>query len=145
MGSYSQGAQQSGSTPVPSRDAGYSTFCQNLDVVANGNATRDYTLYLPDGAQILDWTLDTTTAHTSATATIQAGTTVGGNDLFSATNVLSAGRAQPTFTAAQLLQSAALPHVNGQTDTPVNVRLTLTTPTSVGTTKVNIRYAIKQN
>lgn len=143
MGSYSQGAQQSGSTPVPSRDAGYSTFSQTVDLVAGGTATRDYTLYLPDGAQILDWNLDTTTAHTSATATVQGGITLGGTELFSATSVLSAGRAQPTFTAAQLTQSAQLPHVNGQTDTPVYLRLTLTTPTSVGATKVNVRYAMK--
>ena len=143
MGTYMQGAQSAGSTPTPSRDVGLATFSQTINIQAAGTANLDVTAYLPDGAQILDWNLDTTVLHTSATATLQAGTTVGGVDIFSATNVLAAGRAAPTLTAAQLILAQAMPHVSGQSDSPVYFRLVLTTPTSVGTTKVNIRYAVK--
>lgn len=143
MGTYMQGAQSAGSTPMPSRDVGLATFSQTINIQAASTATLDVTAYLPDGAQILDWNLDTTVLHTSAAATLQAGTTVGGTDIFSATNVLTAGRTTPTFTAAQLIVAQAMPHVSGQSDSPVYFRLALTTPTSVGTTKVNIRYAVK--
>ena len=143
MGSYAQGAQASGSTPTPDRDVGYGVFCQTINIQAAGNATKDFVAYLPDGAQIVDVKLDTTTLHTSASATLSGGTTVGGTDLWSATNVLSAGRASPAFTAPQLSALQALPHTSGQPDTPVNMRLALGTPTSVGTTKVLLMYSLK--
>jgi len=145
MGTYSQGAHTSGSTPTPSRDVGLATFSQTINIQAGGLATADIIAYLPDGAQILDWNLDTTVLHTSASATLSGGTTAGGTDLFSATNVLAAGRATPILTGPQVLAQLALPHVSGQTDTPVYFRLALGTPTSVGTTKVNVRYAIRLN
>jgi len=145
MGTYMQGAHTGGSTPTPSRDVGLVTFSQTINIQAGGLATADTTAYLPDGAQILDWNLDTTALHTSATATLSGGTTVGGTDLFSATNVLAAGRVTPVLTGPQVLAQQALPHISGQSDTPINLRLTLTTPTSVGTTKVNVRYAIRLN
>lgn len=145
MGSYMQGALAGGSTPTPARDKGFAVFSQTIDIQAAGNATKDFVMYLPEGAQIIDINLDTTTLHTSASATLAGGTTVGGTDLWSATNVLALGRAQPVFTGPQLLACMALPHVSGQTDTPVNMRLALGTPTSVGLTRVNLRYAQRIN
>jgi len=145
MGSYMQGALVGGSTPTPARDKGFVVYSQTVDVQAAGNATKDFVAYLPEGAQIIDVNLDTTTLHTSASATLSGGTTVGGTELWSATNVLSLGRVQPVFTGPQLLACMALPHVSGQTDSPVNMRLALGTPTSVGLTKVNLRYAQRIN
>ena len=143
MGTYSQGAQTTGSTPTPSRDVGYDVFAQVINVQAAGGATLDLTTYLPDGAQLVDVKLDTTVLHTSATATLSGGITAGGTELWPATNILSAGRVSPTFTAAQLAQMQAMPHISGQTDSPVFMRLALTTPTSVGTTKVTLLYSPK--
>jgi len=145
MGSYMQGALTGGSTPTPARDKGFMVFSQTVDIQAAGNATKDFTVYLPDGAQLIDLNLDTTTLHTSASATLSGGTTVGGADLWSATSVLSLGRAQPVFTGPQLLACMALPHTSGQSDTPVYMRLALGTPTSIGLTKVNFRYAQRIN
>ena len=143
MGTYSQGAQSVGSTPQAARDAGIKLCMQEITVQAGGAATADFVAYLPDGAQLVDVLLDTTVLHTSASATLSGGTAVAGTELWPATNVLSAGRARPTFTAAQLAAMAAMPHVNGQSDSPVHMRLALGTPTSVGTTKVRLVYAPK--
>lgn len=143
MGTYAQGAQSSGSTPVASRDAGFSVLAQVATVQAAGAATADFVAYLPDGTQIVDVLLDTVTLHTSASATLAGGSTVGGTDLWPATNVLTAARARPTFTGAQLNAMQSMTHVSGATDVPVNMRLALGTPTSVGTTKVVILYAPK--
>jgi len=145
MGTYSQGAQTAGSTPTPARDVGYSVYSLTIDIQAAGNATKDFVAYLPEGAQLIDLNLDTTTLHTSASATLSGGTTVGGAELWPATNVLALGRAQPVFTGPNLLACMAMPHVSGQTDSPVNMRLALGTPTSVGLTKVNLRYALRLN
>ena len=141
MGTYSQGATSRGSTPCPSRDAGYGLLAKEVSIAAAGAASLDVAVYLPDGAQLVDVVLDTTTAHTSATATISGGTTVGGTELFPATDIKAAGRVRPTFTAAQLAALRGLPHVSGQSDSPVNLRLALTTPTSIGVTKVLLLYA----
>lgn len=143
MGTYSQGAQTVGSAPQAGRDVGYHLGMQEVTIQASGAATADFVAYLPDGAQLVDVLLDTTVLHTSASATLSGGTAVAGTELWPATNILSAGRARPTFTAAQLAAMAAMPHVNGQPDSPVHMRLALGTPTSVGTTKVRLIYAPK--
>ena len=141
MGTYSQGRYTQGSTPVASRDVGSGVLVKEVSIAASGAASLDAVVYLPDGAQLVDVLLDTTTAHTSATATVAGGTTVGGTDLFSATDIKAAGRVRPTFTAAQLTALRGMPHVSGQSDSPVNLRLALGTPTSVGVTKVLLLYA----
>lgn len=141
MGTYSQGAGSRGSTPCPSRDAGYGLLVKEVSIAAAGATSLDVAAYLPYGAQIVDVMLDTTTAHTSATATIAGGTTVGGTELFSATDIKAAGRARPVFTAAQLTAMRSMPHGSAQSDSPVNLRLALGTPTSVGVTRVLLLYA----
>lgn len=141
MGTYSQGADQRGSTPCASRDVGFGVLVKEVSISAAGAASLDVPAYLPEGSQLVDVMLDTTTAHTSATATIAGGTTVGGTDLFPATDIKAGARVRPTFTAAQLAAMRSLPHVSGQSDSPVNLRLALTTPTSVGVTKVLLLYA----
>lgn len=142
-GSYAQGPQAAGNYPTPGRDSGLSVFKQVVDIPAGGQASANFTAYLPDGAQVVDIILDSTTAHTSATATVSAGTTLGGTELASATDVKTAARTRPTFTAAQLAAMQALTHVNGQVDVPIYLRLALTTPTSVGVTKATILYSLQ--
>lgn len=143
-GNYAQGPQQAGSSATPSRDAGFSVFATTTVIQAAGAATADFVDYLPDGARIVDIKLDSPTAHTSGTATLQGGSTVGGTDFFSATDVKSTARISPTFTAAQLAATQPMAHVSGQGDVPVNLRLTLgATQTSVGTTYCTILYTIE--
>lgn len=143
MGSYAQGAQSAGARPAFGRAAGYAIFQQVVNIPAGGAASTDFTEYLPDGAQLVDVLLDTTTLHTSASATLSGGTTLGGTELWPASNVLSAGRVRPTYTAAQLLAMQVIPHTSGQPDTPIYMRLALGTPTSVGVTKVTLVYSLK--
>ncbi|HPV27403.1 MAG TPA: hypothetical protein PKV77_09560 [Bacteroidales bacterium] len=145
MGTYAQGAQQSGSTPVASRDAGFATFVKVIPVQAAGAATLDITTHLPDGAQVVDVLFDTVTAHTSASATIAIGFTAGGTDLTAATDVKTTPRTRPTFTSAQLTACAALARDTGQTDKAINLRLALGTATSAGLTNVSILYTLKTN
>lgn len=145
MGTYTQGAQTNGSTPGAARDVGYNVLAKVVDIQAGGAASADFTTYLPDGAELIDVILDSVTAHTSATATVAVGTTVGGTELASATDVKTTARTRPTFTAAQLTQAQAIPHTSGQPDTPIYLRLALTTPTSVGLTKAILVYAPKLN
>ena len=143
MGSYAQGAQQAGSYPAPGRDVGNGLFHKTVDIQAGGVASADFTTYVPDGCQLVDVLMDTVTAHTSASATLSVGTTLGGTELASATNVLSGGRVRPTFTAAQLTNAQTIAHTSGQSDTPLYLRLALGTPTSVGLTKVGLVFAPK--
>lgn len=149
MGAYAQGAQKAGSLPSPNSaaagpdDSGFALFAQNINLPATGVASADTTAYLPDGAQLVDVIYDTTTAHTSATATVSLGTTLGGTELTPATDVKTAARTRPTFTNAQLAAAQVIPHTNGQTYTPVYFRMALTTPTSVGVTKAVLVYALK--
>lgn len=143
-GSYFQGPQQAGSYPVPGRDVGFSVYATTVQIAAGGQATADFVEYLPDGARILDVFLDSPTAHTSGTATISGGSTVGGTEFFSATDVKTNARAKPTFTAAQLAAIQPLAHVSGQSDVPINLRLSLgATITSVGVTNVTVLYTLE--
>ena len=141
-GSYSQGAHKLGSTFAPDRDTGTVTVHERVKVSAGGAASADFTTYLPMGAALIDVLLDTVLAHTSATATVSGGTTVGGTELFPATDVKAGGRVRPVFTAAELLRMQSMPKVDGQSDSPVYLRLALTTPTSVGETWVNLIYSL---
>jgi hypothetical protein len=143
MGSYAQGAQKAGSTPGDSRDSGFAIYAKAVDIQAGGQASADFTAYLPDGCEIVDILMDTVTAHTSASATLSVGTTLGGTEIAPATSVVSGGRVRPTFTAAQLTSMQSLVHTSGQSDTPVYLRLALGTPTSVGLTKAVLLFSPK--
>lgn len=149
MSSYAQGAQKCGSLPSPNSaaagpdDSGFGLFLQNINIPAGGLASADFTAYLPDGAQLVDVIFDTTTAHTSASAAVSVGTTLGGTEIAPSTDVKTAARTRPTFTNAQLAQMQSIPHTNGQSYTQVYFRLALGTPTSVGVTKAILVYAPK--
>lgn len=147
MGTYLQGAITGGSTPGASRDVGNVIFSKTIACQAVAQATVDFTTYLPDGAQLVDVLLDSVTAHTSGTATIAIGTSAaGGTEICSATDVKTAARSRPTFTAAQLTAGQSLAHVSGQSDVLVYVRLALgATQTAVGLTNVTFVYAQKIN
>lgn len=145
-GTYMQGPQISGNYAAQGRDAGYTVFESTSTIQAASAATQDSVVYLPEGARIINVYLDSTTAHTSGTATISAGSTVGGTEYFSATDVKTNARATPTFTAAQLALMTSLAHVTGQNDVAINLRLALgATTTSVGTTNVTFVYAIERS
>ena len=140
MGSYSQGRQQSGSSFAPSRDAGTNLQVKQVVIQAQAVANQDVIAYLPEGASLVDVILDAVTLPTGATSTIAGGTAVGGSQLFGPTDVIASPRTRPTFTAAQLTAMAALPHVSGQSDTPIYLRNAQTTPTAVGKIVVSLIY-----
>lgn len=145
MGSYSQGAQKSGGGFGPGRDTGSTVLAQQVTIVAAAVASQDFTAYLPDGAILDDVIMDTTVAPTGTTAVVSGGTTLGGTEVWSATDVKATPRTRPTFTVAQLAVTQALPDVAGQSDTPVYIRLAQTGPTAVGTIVVTLLYHLTRD
>ena len=145
MGTYMQGAIQSGSTPAVARDGGYSVFSKTVPCQAVAQASVDFTTYLPAGAQIVDVLLDSVTAHTSGTAAILIGTSAaGGTEICSSTDVKTTPRSRPTLTAAQLTAGSSLARTAGQTDVALFIRLALgATQTAVGLTNVTFLYSQK--
>lgn len=141
-GTYSQGAHKLGSTFGPDRDTGTVICTERVKIEAAAVASQDFTTYLPSGATLIDVILDAVVTPTGATATVSGGTTVGGTELFSATDVKTTPRSKPVFTAAQLLRMQAMPHVDGQSDSPVHLRLAQTTPTAVGTILAQLIYSL---
>ena len=140
MGTYAQGAQKSGSTFGPSRDAGVNLQVQRVTIQAVASATQDVVAYLPDGSVLDEVIINATTLPTGATSTLSGGTAAGGTQLFGPTDVIATPRTRPTFTAAQLAAMKALPHIAAQSDTPIYLRNTQTTPTAVGTLVVSLVY-----
>ncbi len=134
--------------PLKVRDyAGLSTgdvvVNQRVTVQAGGAATADFYVDLPVGARIVTLAYQTAVAHTSASATIAAGSAAGGAQYASATNVLTAGSGSLTagteLAAWQSLSGNVT--VNGRDVARVYFRLALgAAQTSTGTTYVNVSY-----
>ena len=96
-------------TLTDSVDGGYTVLTQNVTVttVAAGTAVTG-SINLPAYSQIInlfiDQTVDEVVGGGTATAiNATIGTAAAGTQYASATNVISGGRATPTFTTAQLL------------------------------------------
>ncbi len=141
-GTYSQGPHKLGSTPGPDRDTGTVACMERVKVEATAVATQDVIAYLPAGSTLIDVILDAAVTPTGTTATISGGTTVGGTELWNATDTKATPRTRPIFTTAQVLQMQAMPKVAGQSDSPVHIRLTQTGPTAVGAVAVMLIYTL---
>lgn len=115
-----------------------------VTVQATAVATQDVAVPLPLGARIVAVTALQLVAPTGATATIALGSTVGGTDIAAASDVktsanaavnLAVGGARPLLVAnfASIVASSAGGSV-------VNLRLTQTTPTAIGTWLVTVEW-----
>lgn len=72
-----------------------------LPLAVTATANTDFVLTIPPGAIAANYSVYTTTAFGAATdATIQLGTTAGGNDLVAATSIKALGAVQLTRVAA---------------------------------------------
>jgi hypothetical protein len=123
----------SGPIRVGNRDkgAGIVIASRTIDLVPTANANTDLSTYLPPCAQIVRASVLTGTAFTGATVTAQLGTTPGGSEIASATNVKSTGPVALTLNQAG---------INEAGDKQVYARIAQTTPTAVGFARLVIEY-----
>lgn len=131
------------------KNVGSATIAQAVSMVQNSTNVVNSTIYLPANSQILDVTVDVTTAFDSVTsATLSIGVTSGGTEYASGVNVKTAGRTRPTFTATQLtnMQStaidttASLPANAGQPTSTLVVSITPVGATTAGAVFVTVEY-----
>lgn len=117
-----------------------------LTVQATAVATQDIAVPLPLGARLVSCTAIQQVAPTGATASMQIGSTVGAADITTATDVkttttpilqFAVGGAQPLLPAnfASIVATSAGGSI-------VNLRLTQTTPTVVGTWLVTLEWVM---
>ncbi|UMO75984.1 hypothetical protein [Planktothrix phage Pra-JY27] len=109
-------------------------LAQRVTLPQNSTTAVTATMVLPKG-RIIDVIFDTTTAWNSGTsATGTLGTAAGGTQIAGAIDTKTAGRARPTFSAAQL---AAM---NLAAETTLHATVTPSGATSAGSTTVTVLY-----
>jgi hypothetical protein len=136
------GDLQSGETNGPNQ--GYVVLMQTTSITQNSTNAVSSTLYIPAGAQIIDFNIDVLTAFNSATsATLSIGTAAAGTQYVSSVNAKTAGRASITFSAAQLAAMSGVTVLGAAaaTSAPVVVTVTPVGATSAGYVEVTIIYA----
>lgn len=124
------GDLQAGETYGPNQ--GLSVLTQFVALTQNGTNSVSGTLYIPAGAQIVDFNIDVLTVWNSGTsATLSIGTAAAGTQYVSGVDVkTAAGRIAPTYTAAQL---AAMSGVTVTGTVAATVPTVVVTVTPVGT------------
>lgn len=135
------GDLQQGETNGPNQ--GYVVLSQTTSITQNSTTAVSSTLYIPAGADIIDFNIDVLTAFNSATsATLTIGTAAGGTQYVSGINVKTAGRATITYTAAQLAAMTGQTLTGGSSPTtaPVVVTVTPSGATSAGYVVVTMLY-----
>jgi len=136
------GDLQSGETNGPNQ--GYVTLIQTTSITKNSTNAVSSTLYVPAGAQIIDFNIDVMTAFDSATsATLTIGTAAAGTQYVSGVNAKTTGRATITYTAAQLaaMSGVTVLGVTAAVSAPVVVTVTPVGATTAGYLEVTIIYA----
>ena len=136
------GDLQSGDTNGPNQ--GYVTLIQTTAITKNSTNAVSSTMYIPVGAQIIDFNVDVLTAFDSATsATLTIGTAAAGTQYVSGINAKTAGRASITYTAAQLaaMSGVTVLGVTAAVSAPVVVTVTPVGATTAGYLEVTIIYA----
>jgi len=136
------GDLQSGETNGPNQ--GYAVLMQTTSITQNSTTAVSSTLYIPAGAQIIDFNIDVLTAFNSATsATLSIGTAAAGTQYVSSVNAKTAGRASITFSAAQLAAMSGVTVLGAAAavSAPVVVTVTPVGATSAGYVEVTIIYA----
>jgi len=120
---------------------GYVVLTQSITLTQNGANAVSGAINLPAGVQLIDFRPDVTTAFDSATsATLTVGVAAAGTDYVSGVNAKTAGRASPSYSAAQL---AAM--LNTGTNTVLTATVTPVGATTAGSVTVTVTYAQKAN
>lgn len=113
----------------------------SAEVSHNGASTVDSRVFdLPENVDIIDVWFDATQAPAGSTAfNVRLGTTSGGTEIASDTNMQTGGRARPAFTAAQLLANDPLAPTGGQQNArQVYLRITPTGTATAGKIRVTV-------
>ena len=135
------GDLQAGQTYGPNQ--GLAMLTQFVALTQNGTSSVSSTLYIPAGAQIVDFNIDVLTAWNSGTsATLSIGTSAADTTYVSGVSVATTGRKAPTFTAAQLAAMSGVTLVGAVAATVPTVVVTIT-PVGTATTgyvEVTILY-----
>lgn len=136
------GTLQQGETNGPNQ--GFSVLTQSTSITQNSTTAVSSTLYIPAGSEIIDFNIDVLTAFNSATsATLTIGTAAAGTQYVGSIDAKTAGRAAPTYTAAQLaaMNGVTTTGTAAPTTAPVVVTVTPVGATSAGYVVVTIIYA----
>jgi hypothetical protein len=131
------GTLQQGETNGPNQ--GFAVLTQSTSITQNSTTAVSSTLYIPAGSDI-----DVLTAFNSATsATLTIGTAAAGTQYVGSIDAKTAGRAAPTYTAAQLaaMNGVTTTGTAAPTTAPVVVTVTPVGATSAGYVVVTIIYA----
>lgn len=100
-GPLASGDRPAGKSGGP--NIGLAVLSQTMLIDFDADLVQDGTINLPASSQIVDIIPDVLTAFNSATsATLSVGTASGGTQYASGVNAKTAGRAAPSFSAAQL-------------------------------------------
>ena len=135
------GDLQQGATNGPNQ--GPVALTQSTSITQNSTTAVSSTLYIPAGARILGFFIDVLTAYDSATsATLSIGTAAAGTQFVGSVNAKTAGRAAPTYTAAQLAAMAGVSIVGvaAAIAGPVVVTITPVGATTAGYVVVTVQY-----
>ena len=136
------GTLQQGETNGPNQ--GFAVLTQSTSITQNSTTAVSSTLYIPAGSRIVDFNIDVLTAYNSATsATLTIGTAAAGTQYVGSIDAKTAGRAAPTYTAAQLaaMNGVTTTGTAAPTTAPVVVTVTPVGATSAGYVVVTIIYA----
>jgi len=135
------GTLQQGETDGPNQ--GLAVLSQSTSITQNSTTAVSSTLYIPAGSRIVDFNIDVLTAYNSATsATLTIGTAAAGTQYVGSIDAKTAGRAAPTYTAAQLaaMNGVSVLGVAAPTTAPVVVTVTPVGATSAGYVVVTVLY-----
>lgn len=133
-GPLASGTKQAGISGGP--NVGLAKLVQTGTLNYDATLVQNLTFYLPPNAVINDIKADVLTAFNSATsATLTAGTASAGTQYAGSVNAKTAGRATPTFSAAQLLAMSSV-----GTNTTVVVTVTSVGQPTAGQVFVTLEY-----
>ncbi len=135
------GTLQQGETDGPNQ--GLAVLSQSTSITQNSTTAVSSTLYIPAGSRIVDFNIDVLTAYNSATsATLTIGTAAAGTQYVGSIDAKTAGRAAPTYTAAQLaaMNGVSVLGVAAPTTAPVVITVTPVGATSAGYVVVTVLY-----
>ena len=137
MATYFQGAVKSGDGfSETATGVGTAVFSQTALIGFDADLTQEATFVLPAGGQIVDIIADVLTAYNSATsATLTVGSASAGTQYAGSVDAKTAGRARPTFSAAQL---AAMDDIG--TSTTAYATVTSVGQPTAGSVRVTVQY-----
>jgi len=117
-------------------NTGLAVLSQQVSLTQNGTTAVSATMAVPPNAQLASFNIDVTTAFDSAvSATLTIGTSAAGTQYVGSISAKTAGRAAPTYSAAQL---TAMLNVGNNTN--VTVTVTPSGATTAGAVTVTMIY-----